>query len=315
MPIIESSKRERGTYIGGRHAAAISGIGYSSPVDVYAELVLGAKTELNGAMLRGTLMEPGLLSYVEEQRGVKLQRDVFVKDDHIAHFGGSIDGVESTAVIHETKTTTTRSAHKWGAPGTSEVEETCYAQVQWYMSIKKATETHTWLSIVDGDDFPLHYIVPFDSAYAEVLRDNADEFWWNHVESKVPPSGKGNGSAMDALYPSHQAGLVAKPTPELIAASIAYANVNAEIKKLKETKELERDIIKSILGEAESAKWDTGSITWRNMKLTPKTNWEQVAHELAMHHGINGEVFNGYVRKNTSTPSTSTRVLRVTTKG
>ena len=344
---LPAGKRQRGTYIGGHDASAILGLNpYRSAGDVYAGIVHGWQQERTPRMLRGLIVEEGLMSHAAQMRGTELRgaeliakaallaqvldeaapiqiaRDAFFLDDRIPFFGGSVDAVESPfdrpRIIHEAKSTlangfgTEPLATRWGPDGTDDVERTAWLQVQWYMGITGAQEAHVWLLVLDGDEEPRHYIVPRNRTAIVELREAAEAFWWDHVVPRVPPAvAPKNDGAANAMHPNGVKDLKIPASDALKAAAAVFAEARTQAKVLEEVKDTAGATIKNILGQAEKASWDGGSISWKESKLQPATNWEQVAHELALKFRIPGEQFIGIVREETK-PRRTARVLRVT---
>ncbi len=319
---------ERGTYLGGHDAARIVGVHqYGAGVaDVYANIVNKQKTEQNPRMLRGLLMEPGLIEWVKEKRGRELigkpmARGAFAVHKEIPFIAGSLDAVEvGWRVMHEVTTTTTTSRHIWGVPGTDDCSKLKWVQCQHYMSlVPTLVEAHVWCFVVDGDEEPLHYVVPRNEVAIAELQERCEAFWWDHIVPKIPPMpGAGaiysdENEAMQKLFP-RATGDVIDADSELVSNAMAYATYRAAEKMAKEGKELHGAKIKAVLTEHEGARWDGGSVSWKETSLGEKTVWEQVAHEVALKAGMQGETFNGIVRENTF-KSFAKRALRVNVKG
>lgn len=313
-----SGIRQRDTYIGGHDAAKIVGL-YpygAGAADVFAKIVRKTIVQQSAVMLRGLLMEDGLCRWVGEKRGVSLERDVFIVDDHVPFFAGSIDAVEPGGeVMHEFTTTTTTSEWMWGAPGTDDCAKHKWVQCQWYMGIDPSIrEAHVWCFVVDGSDEPLHYIVPRNQVAIDELRTRCEEFWYEHILTKIPPlPGVHDADAdevMDALFPHTTAGII-DADEALVLAATDYAKARDEMKDAELRKKTAAARIKAALGEHEGASWKGGSVSWKDRSIGEKTNWEAVAHDVAMKFGVNGQWFNGLVRDHTF-KDRSVRAMRVT---
>ena len=321
MPKRDRGDRVRGSYIGGHDAARICGVfPYGAgPADTYAAIIHKAKVSPSPRMLRGLLFEPGFLAWVGEQRGISQQRDVFVVDDDCPFFAGSLDALEEgDAVMHEVTTTTTMSRHMWGIPGTDDCARHKWVQCQWYMGmIPSIKEAHVWCFVVDGDEDPLHYIVPRNEVAIAELRERCEAFWYQHILAKVPPMasvhGSGASESLNKCFPSATAPVI-DADAELIGAAERYAAARSDARFAEELKDTEGARIKAILGEHEGARWGGGSVSWKEHALTEKVNWEQVAHEVALKMKMDGVVFNGIVREQTF-KGKSVRGLRVKVRG
>jgi hypothetical protein len=316
---VPNEKRDRRTYLGGHDVARIVGE-ERGIADTYARIVHGRDLDQTPAMLRGLIVELGLVRHAAAVRGARIQRDVHVIDDKIRFFGGSLDAIEipDEDVIYEVTSTTTWNRHLWGVPFTEDCSRTKWIQSQWYMGLEpRVREVHVWCLVVDGDETPLRYTVPrHDAAIAE-LRERAERFWWDHIVARRPPiPGDVNQRDLDALnacYP-RATGSVIDADAELVALAAEYADARAIEKHALARKNVAGARIKAMLREHEGARWAGGSVSWKEVDLKPKPAWEEIAHVIAMRTGMTGETFNGLVAEHTF-PGKSQRSLRVNVKG
>jgi hypothetical protein len=282
------------------------------------QIVNKVQVPMNGFMLRGLLFEPGMADYVANLRGEKLHRDAFYLDDNLPFFGASSDAVEGNPkrprVMHEFKTTTSRNAHKWGPPGSDEVEEACFYQCQWNMGINGATECHVWCLFVDTGEEPRHYVVPRNNKVIAELRAIGEAFWLDHVLARVPPSAVSAArETIHSMYPSAAPGKSIDATAELIALTEAYDRARSEEKAAGERKDAASVAIKSMLGDAESASWTGGKVTWKNQKVgEPKVNFASAFDEAWQHYNLPTDEYHQLLRKHTTQTTTGVRVLRAT---
>jgi putative phage-type endonuclease len=315
---VAEAHRDRRKYLGGHDASRICGTSqYGTSADTYARIVHGAEQPQSPAMLRGQLLEPGILKWIGEQRRCVIDSGWFLLDSDVPFFGGSPDGVEGRSVLHEIKTTTMLQRHRWGMAGTDDIPQEVFVQVQWYMGITDADVTHVWVWFIDGDEDPQHYVVPRNRVSITEIRKRCEAFWWDHIVARVPPlpgvHDVGAFNTLDALYPRATAGILspAATPPGLMQAAVDYDTSRA-IEKMAEQKKKEIGAyIKEVLREHKGARWDGGSVTWSSHELPAKPNWEQIAHQIALHTKVSGEVFNGIVKENTF-EAHSVRALRVT---
>lgn len=317
---LPTGSRERGTYLGGHDAARIAGVmpWGAGVADTYASVVLKNRTPMTPRMLRGLLFEPGLAAWVAEQRGIPHERDVFLMDDDVPFFAGSLDAVETGGeVMHEFTTTTTRSSFMWGIPGTEDCAKHKWVQAQWYMGLDaRLREAHVWCFLVDGDELPMHYIIPRNEVAIGELRTRSEAFWYDHILPRVPPLGSAfdasANEALDKLYPK-SSGPIIDASAELVDAAQQYADARAAMKQHEEAKESAAARLKAALGEHQGARWPGGSVSWKDRPLGEKIHWESVAHELALRCKVDGAVFNGLVAEN-KYEARSVRALRVSVK-
>lgn len=339
---LATEKRDRRAYIGAHGAVAIAGMSpWANAADVYAQIVLGAVTPQTTRMLRGRIIEPGLVAYASEQVGRPIANDVHYRDDRVPFFGASVDGVEGDLDrpddIHECKSTTTDYAmNAWGVEGTDDVERTAYMQAQWYMGITGARRTHVWLFVIDADEEPRRYLVPRSNTSIRHLRSCAEAFWYNHVLPCVPPamhplrdenievmttSVKGDGSTVTVgdlpprmLKALQKEGATALPADHVAAftnAATTYYAAREVVKQATQQQKMAGAALAIMMGRHERAVFAGGSTTYRARGLPPVTDWEQVAHDVAIATNYSGERFIGLVKENTRPRKTSSRVLTV----
>lgn len=324
MAIRDRSERVRGTYIGGHDAARIVGeFPYGAgAADTYAAVVHRRVIEQTPRMLRGLLFEPGFAAWVEDLRGVPQKRDVFVIDDDVPFFAGSVDAIEDGGrVIHEFTTTTTDSRHMWGVPNTDDCARHKWIQSQWYIGMLPGfEEAHVWCFVVDGDEDPLHYVVARNELAIAELRSRAEAFWYDHVLARVPPLpgvhdvfGDDN-EALNACFPSATAPELADVDAEFVLQAQKYASFRAAQKMAEVEKKSAAAKLKAMLGGHEGGRWDGGSVSWKSHSIGAKTNWEAVAYELAKIGRVNGEVWSGLVREQTF-EAKSIRSIKVNVRG
>jgi hypothetical protein len=323
---LPSDMRKRGTYVGGRDAAAIVGAdAYASAGDVYAKIVHGWAPERNLRMLRGLILEPGLIDFAADYRGTRITRDVFFVDDDADHRRCSVDGVEGDLdapdVLHETKTTRSDSIaiemERWGPTDSDDIDPAAAAQVQWEMGITGARETHVWLYVVDADEEPRHYVIKRDRERIGMLREACDRFWRDNVLAKKPPrEAPKDRDAARAMFPTHVPELIVEPTTETVQAALEFAAARQMRDAALAVMDRAGGALRAAMGRAEAMRWKKwgpipgGAVYWKARQLDAATNWEQVAHELALRFGIPGPVFFGLQQEHTRRPW-SDRSLRV----
>lgn len=319
---VANKDRDRRKYLGGHDAARIVGVfPYGAgAADTYARIVHGVEVDRSAAMARGLLMEPGLIDFVEQTRGIKLERDVHLRDDVVPFFGCSIDALEvGGRIVHECKSTLQISRHRWGVPHTDDVPREVWIQCQWEMGFDdRFREAMVWVFFVDGDEpDPLLFIIRRDATAIAELREKAEAFWFDHIVARVPPlPGVWDEDAEEVLracYPVVGAPVI-DAGAEVVQASWLYAWWRFIAKAAETEKKKIGARIEAVLGKHEGARWRGGSVSWKSHPLGTKVNWEAVAYELAKREGTDGLVFNGLIRENTH-PSFSVRSLRVHVRG
>ena len=261
----DPSTRKRGRYIGGHDIAALVGANpWRSPADVYATMALGAPQQRQTpAMRRGSIVEPGLLSWVEETIGQPLRRDIFVIDDARPYCAGSLDGLTADGVLHEVTTCGERTRDHWGSPelgeGPSPLKR---AQATYYMGLSGARAAEVWcLDLAAGDI--LHYRLERDEAKIAELFGVADRFFFDHVATKTPPHPDAgwavSGDWLSLVYPGVE-GKELEPTEEIVSLCREYDAHRAAAKAAKEQQDEIKDRIKGLMGDAVACRFDGGRV-------------------------------------------------------
>ncbi|MCZ4557926.1 YqaJ viral recombinase family protein [Rhodococcus maanshanensis] len=164
--------------------------------------------EENDAMVRGTELEPGILSWFFrdhpqfERIGTKtfvrpgLEEWAAANPDDIAV---CVDTLEAFGV--EAKTDG-RGDYQWGKPGTDQVPLGYYLQVQWQMHMSGHRRTYvTKLGpFLERDD----YIVDYDAELAASMEVQLHAFWLNAKDPNgKPPELDGKVHTYDAIRRAH----------------------------------------------------------------------------------------------------------------
>lgn len=290
---MSSERYERGTYIGGHEMSAIAGMNpYMTIADVYANIALGLREDISNEpqIRRGLIIEPGFIDWLEGEWGITLERDFFLKDPDIPYFGGTMDGIQRDVddngneikIIHEMTSTTTRTLHLW-----TEEEPAKYKwiQCQYYMGLADAH--HGWIHLFVADTGDIrHYRVDRKDGAIDAFREEAEEFWLNHIMTNIPPDidastypGDVADEMMKRLYPEGSRGDM---TADERLVNLAHdydiardAHKDAEAKKKSIAAQ-----IKSELGSHEKAMFNGGYVSWKNSRERTSTNWESMARNL-----------------------------------
>jgi predicted phage-related endonuclease len=208
---------DRSTYIGGSAIAAIIGISpWATPLDQYQKMVEGEEpiSEAKAKFFRNRKdQEPIIARRLEREYGVKVIRlsldenpnryrdaefdfmaaeidfEFEMSDAVREHFPNRPDFAaipNGTLCNGEIKTVHPFSAGKWGEDGTEELPIEYAAQCMWGLGI-----THRPACLVGalfGIDALLCFPVMADPDTIAGMREKAKEFWFEHVQKKIPPA-------------------------------------------------------------------------------------------------------------------------------
>jgi len=277
MPLTPDQKRARKGRITGSRIGAIAGLNpWSSPLDVWQEMMGLIDVEETEEMRWGSDLEPAILARYEDDIGTELTQVGTITRDGWA--AGTPDGtLPSKRRIAEAKTAGWRQAKEW-------TDETIpgyhLAQVHWYMWLLDY-ESADVAVLIAGQDYRVYRFEHSLSLERELVRIGR-EFYERHVLTQEPPPVDGSDSARRFLarrYPQ-DTGMVVKATPE-INQCIAYLQQARQIQAWA-TQERQRseNIIKSYLGSATGLESRHGPISWRRSKDGSQTDWEALAREM-----------------------------------
>lgn len=289
---------QRKTGIGGSDVAAMLGL---SPYRTQLQLWLdktGRAEEAHDAdaierMYWGTVLEDVVARRYADDTGAKVQRlngllrhqdvscaiasldRVVVNDGSRARFeGGRVKGA-SRVLECKTAHALARNGADWGSPGTDEVPQSYWLQVQWYLGIT-ALPVADLAVLFGGQKFMTYTIAADQPLFADLLAD-AEGWWQRHVVADLPPDPSTEGDAR-RLWTSHVAGREKVVDVTIADAVTELAATNAGIKALEQQAQLCRDRICSAFGDAETISYMGRRLaTWKANKASQKTDWKDVA--------------------------------------
>jgi hypothetical protein len=332
-------RRKRGTYLGGHDVAALVGMHpYSSIGQVYAKCALGeigiTDVELDAdpskpsVLRRGKICESGVIDYIERvclgMAPGTMARDVWVEDDDVPFFGGTIDACELDdndliTHIHEITVTSSRVVDDhWGPDGDpGGAAKYKWLQNQWYQGLSGAGGGTIWLFVADTGEIR-RYPVARKEAAIEEMRNDAEEFWLRYVLPRRPPPVECEGlgawavaePSLDAMYGLEDKGPM-DPTPELVDAANLYAQSRQDVKDAEERKRGAAAMLKNALGDHTNSKWNGGRVSWKRNKDVKKLDKDAVIDELVGNAGMSDED-KAALFESHSTPKQGPRILRVT---
>lgn len=331
MFVAKDKRPARGTYLGGQQVAAICGMHpYKTAGDVWLE-ARGEGDNVDPqkpAIRRGRIVEPGLLNEalnLDRVLGI-IYRDVFVQDDDIPFFGGTLDAFVTDPeqkTVYEVTTCTTRTRHLWGAPGTDDCAKYKWIQSQWYMGLTGAERARIWcLSVDDGDLFD--YWIPRRDTAIDSLRDAAADWWWQHVIGGEPPridldviDAFDASEMMDRIYRAAVGGkeLEAQQANHGAVRQLAndYAKARTEEKLAQEEKVRASAQMKELMTEHTLCKFDEGRVSWTRNRPTEKLDEDRLLEALAKKAGVD-DVALAAMKTAYTAVKDGPRILRVTMK-
>ena len=223
---------ERKNYIGGSDLGAICGLNpYRTALDVYLDKTSDDIAEnTNSAMHWGTLLEDVIAKEYAQVTGY----DVEIEPNTIYHpeyefLGANIDRwADNKRRILECKTASFLKAKEWGDLGTDQIPESYLIQNATYSAVCNIPVVDTAV-LIGGQDFRI-YTYNRDKNLEEKLIKIACNFWYNHIEKRVPPKCVNTRDTFNLFPQSNHKEITAKE------------DILARLKELKEAREEESRI-------------------------------------------------------------------------
>lgn len=288
--LTEEQKKKRLQGIGGSEISALVGLNpFAGPIDVWRSKCEGYEIPVTHHMERGTYLEDGVAKWYASRTGATLAETgtlthpsfarVMCTPDRLATFS---DGSRLDLSI---KVPGPRAQDHWGTPGTDEVPEPYFVQVQWELLILEAHYGITRADIaapIDGDLAVYH--VSADRDTQQYLVEEANLFWTRYVQTRTPPPVDGSESSgewLKARFPKHT-------RPMMVATSEAHDlmcelfEARTERKRHELREELATQRLKAILGDAEGMQGNGWKILFRANKDSVKVDWKAIAAEVGV---------------------------------
>lgn len=272
IPTATMSKEEwtalRSTTIGGSDAAAILGLNpYKSPYALWAEKtgkVIPEDISQKEAVRLGTDLEEYVAKRFTEATGKKVRREnytVFRDDMPYAHanYDRLVIGERAGLEIKTTNALNLKKFKNGEYPANYYVQCCHYLLVsgldRWYLAV-----------LVLGVEFKV-FTIERDEAEIAALKE-AEESFWENVQSETPPVIDGMKSTIDALNAEFPA---SDPDSEMdltgCAVDLAIMDeCRQQIKALEEKKAAARARIMEAMGTAERGGYGSYSVTWKSQK-------------------------------------------------
>lgn len=197
--------RLRQSGIGGSDISAIMGFNpYKTAYDLYHDKINDVVADAQSdAAYWGTILEDVVAKEYALRNDCKVQKvnymirhpefDFALANIDRAVINPSIsgnvrlkDGKLTTDKLLEVKTASEYMKNVWGDEASDEVPDNYNLQCQWYMGITGVDECD--LALLLGGNKYRQYNIKFDAELFEIMIDEAQNFWVNHVLASVEPT-------------------------------------------------------------------------------------------------------------------------------
>jgi predicted phage-related endonuclease len=319
--LTEEQQKMRRTGYGASEVAALVGSGMRSPIEIYADKVLGPEPDEPSLPARlGQVLEAGVadvyaeltscwLLPVNTLRHPKLtlalctpdrarftQQEIFAATcKRLQGRPAELEDLQEAERLVQVKTTAARYRGEYGPPGTDEIPFDKLVQVQWEMGV-------TGLPLCDvpvlfrsewGVSLEI-YSVAADAALFASLYEEVERFHHDHVLAQKPPEPTG-AESYDAFlaraYPAATRAQVRGATPEEEAMLLDWSKVLACEARLKAVKGPLRQRLQLSIGEAEGIESELGRLTWKRTKDGTKVDWQKAANDALL---LAGQCLNAF---------------------
>jgi putative phage-type endonuclease len=243
--------RKRKNYLGGSDLGAIAGLNpYRTALDVYLDKTGDDIAEdTNSAMHWGTLLEDVIAEEYGRISGCRIEQPSHpIIHSKYKFLGANIDRwviSSDLPYILECKTAGFTKAKEWGEIGTDQIPESYLVQVAYYGAICDVPKVDIAV-LIGGQDFRI-YTYERSKELEEKLIKIACNFWYNHIEKRIPPKCVSTRDTFNLFPQSNYHEIVAednivKKWEELKAAKEEESKIQDAIEKLKvEIQEFMRD--------------------------------------------------------------------------
>lgn len=292
--------------------AAILGVGYQSPMDVYLDKMGLREVEPTERMRWGLKLQRAILEEYAERAGVPIAfMDPYelVIARSCPLLGASLDGVRTNDGIPVDAKNVGFRTKEWGESGSSDIPFQYACQLHVQMIVTEAPEAH--LAVLFGGNSFASFVLHRDPEIDARIIAAAEEFHARHIATGIPPPPDDSQAWRDFLQ-KH----VRQHKDDVLPATPEIEQAIAELV----VKRYERDVIdgviqeresriKSFIGEHAGVESPLATISWRQAKVAARVDWEEVVQRLLELLPTNGEVISGAVRDSTHTSAPSRRFL------
>ena len=279
---------ERRTGIGASDIAAVCGIDpWRTQTDVWIDKMGEGETPDNSAMEWGRRLEEPIAQKYAEETGSLVVMGGLVRHKELPWIIATpdrlvLDADGTPRLLLECKTQ--RNDEGWGRPGSEEIPEHYLCQVAW-QQLASGIAVADVAVLIAAREFRVYHIGPMDALAAE-LRERGEEFWTQHVQTKIRPpfaGGPAEGKWLSSRYRKHSQELrYATPEIEQAFGEIQHAKESIEVWETEKAKW--ENVVKDYIGSAFGVEGQKGKATWGTTK--GRVSWKAVADELKPSPGL-----------------------------
>ena len=252
----------RHKYIGGSDAAAVVGLNpFSSPFALWAEKTNRVPAfEGNLATEVGTYLEDFVAQKFAQETGKQVRRcNMSILNDEypwaIANIDREIVGEDAGLEIKTTSELNMRKFKGGEYPANYYVQCMHYLAVtgkkRWYLAVLIGNREFKWF-VIERDENEINALMRQEKLFFEFIRND-----------KEPPADgfKATTDTLKSMYPDSNGNAI--DLTSHTASVRKYLALDAQIKELEALRDVQANILKQFMGNAEQAMRDKYSVSWK----------------------------------------------------
>ena len=255
--------------IGGSDVAPILGLSrWKTPRDIWLSKIdtaVDIEDRPTLQQLIGTALESHVLRLYSEQTGRHVRRSHQLHVD--PDYPMLIANLDARTAGRLVEIKTARNDDDWGDPGSDDVPQDYWLQVQHYLQVTRVPVCDVAVLFLNQSQPDVAvYEIPRSEQYAEVVAELVD--WWDrHVEGKSEPAPTTSADCSRRWPRSNKAEAIA--THEALIAIEELRGLKAAMKAMEDRKDQLETVIKSTMGEAERLH-QSGTVlaTWKTQSTS-----------------------------------------------
>jgi putative phage-type endonuclease len=279
MPLTPDQLAERTQFVGASEAAAVLGMDYKSPLDVYWSKVEPSPVPAESVYLEiGNALEPVTIRHYAQTLGVVVLPSpgtvrhpkypvVAATPDGIVVAGGRRRGVEAKAPV-----TPRSKAQWWDEQGEETVPDAYFVQAQMQCEVCDFDAVDV-IALIDGE-LEVREVVrdrELGATWSEIIAG-----WWSdHVVRRDPPEPRDREERTEFIRRRFRKslGFVRAASDEDVRIAVALANAKARAKVLEEKIADLENTLKARVGDADAI---FGVCTWKT-DAKGRVDWKALA--------------------------------------
>lgn len=273
----EAWLEERRGGIGGSDAPVVVGVSpWKTPYRLWLEKRGEVEPEPDSVrMAVGRQLEPLILRLYEQQTGRAVATpEGILRHEQYPWMLATLDGLAEDRII-EAKTAASDAG--WGQPGSDQVPEHYYVQVQHYMAVT-GQQLADVVVLIGHDDLRV-YEVPSDPEFQDLLIEAEADFWAK-VQAGEPPEPKSSSDCLQR-WRTARAGQAITASAEVEEQVRRLRELRRQIETLEAEADRAKAAIMAAMGEAEILVDPAGTplATWKTIKGAEQLDTQAIRRE------------------------------------